>query len=539
MKSIRMAVIAVVLVAAGAWLGQVVWPRSTLPESSAAARRVPLMPASAQAQLDLAPLRAKRSAGAIDVVLVVSDTTRADDLQPYGSKLPTSPFLAAMARQGVTFKNAYSTSCWTVPAMYSMMTGLYPSEHGIVESTIAESSASGAAQRTQRVLPEQAVTLAERLKAEGYATFGVSTNLHLSARFGFGQGFDKFVDGGFQFKPFPRVAVESLRQAIHDSDKYFLWVHYFDAHFPYLERAPWFQQWNDSPFASFDDVSVSAALSDYWKDKRQPWRAFFPPEDVNLVSAYQLGYLLEPIRLFDTLSRVTAGPDNVRARDDYGRYLRAAYRSEVRSIDADMEFILRRLGVDDQTLIIFVADHGEEFFDHGRFGHRLDSLYQELISIPLVIRFPGGAHKGLVIEQPVSLVDLVPSIMELVHGKAPEGLLGHSFVPQLSDGAKPSDRELVAELTHTDGSEHRALVRYPWKYIHHYRDGSGELYDLTADPHEHTDLASRDAERTADMQHRLEAWKAGVSPRWPAAKNVSAQGDDLQKLRALGYTASP
>jgi choline-sulfatase len=537
--------LALSLVILGVCLGHELWPKSAelaSQSSGSADRSEPLLPADWQSrrapppttQLDLAAPRAKRRPGAIDVVLISWDTVRADDLQPYGSKLATSPFAAALARDGITFKHAYSTSSWTAPAMYSLMTGLYPREHGIVRSTVI-----GTAQPSQPVLPEAATTLAERLKADGYSTFGVSTNFHLTRRFGFAQGFDSFVGDGFSFRPFPKVGVDSLREATANSEKYFLWVHYFDAHFPYLERFPWFQQWNDSPFTDFENVGLNAALSDYWRDKAQPVRSFVPPEDAAMLPIYLLGYSLDPSRLRGALDRLTAGPENARARTDYCNYLRAAYRSEIRSIDSEVEQVFKRLGVDEQTLVILVADHGEEFFDHDRLGHRLDSLYQELISVPLIIRLPGGAHKGTVVEQPVSLIDLVPSIMELVHGEAPRDLLGRSFSSLLGNTAPITDRDIVSELTHLDGSEHRSLIRYPWKYIHHYRDGSGELYDLASDPGERSNLAARDTQRVAEMRGALEQWVTRVAPRWSLPDSVSMQGGDLQKLRALGYTASP
>jgi len=170
-------------------------------------------------EFELAAPRAARHEGDVDVVLVTLDTTRADYLQPYGAQRATSPFLAALAKQGVTFAHAYSTANWTSPSMASVMTGQYPSEHGVHDMTLEQITKIRVG---IPVLSEKARTLAEMLHEAGYNTFGVCTNLLINARAGFAQGFDEFAGEDTNDKPFPRIAVESMRKQIRESDKYFL-----------------------------------------------------------------------------------------------------------------------------------------------------------------------------------------------------------------------------------------------------------------------------------------------------------------------------
>lgn len=492
--------------------------------------------------LNLSPIRSARDKGAVDVILVVIDTARADYLQPYHSSLPTSPFLSAIAREGITFSNAYSTSSWTVPSMHSMMTGLYPSQHGITHFTMVDGS-----KLSQPLLPDEAVTLAEMMKENGYSTFGVSTNLHLTARFGFDQGFDTFVGDRSVFKPFPRIAVDSMESKIRNSGKYFLWLHYFDAHFPYYERAPWFSQWNDSAFKSVETLEYDAAKFLYRSIRFLEPQSPIPPEDVTLLTDYAFSLVQNPFMLYFSLPYLNNKQRKRISINEYIKYLQATYRSELRSIDDDMERLLEGLGIDDQTLIIVTADHGEEFFDHRGLGHHRESLYQELIRIPLIIRLPYSRHRGKVIHTPVSIIDLFPSLLELLDIPIPEGLRGKSFVSLIEGGNHMENRDIISELSISngmsdgisDGKEVRSLIRYPWKLIYHIHNKRSELYNIHKDPKEQHNLIKKEFKRANDMKKQLVAWSLNTTTRWNKPKSVSLSPEEIKKLSAMGYIAKP
>ena len=477
--------------------------------------------------------REAREPGAIDVLLVVVDTQRADALTPYGSPIDTTPFLAELAERGVVFENAFSPAPWTVPAMYSMMTSLHPREHGINTGANLGSRVVG-----QPSLPPVARTLAEEMSEGGYETFGVCTNFHLGAKFGFDQGFDVFVGDDFSFLPFPNRAVHSISEQVRSSRKHFTWVHYFDPHYPYRTNAPWFSQWNRSPFGSYNQLSHAEVARVYREVNHIPPGDPLPRE--RLRRLHKIGVLgsMRPFLFFSYMKNQVSSPDDPRAR-----FLQAAYLSELRRVDAAMELALAELGVDDRTLVIVTSDHGEEFYDHGDLGHRnSNSLYQELIRVPLIVVLPDRRAAGEVIEEPVGTLDLMPTILELAGLPVPEDLSGRSLVP-LIEGDEQGRRDFHSEVMTFappnrrpgDKDQIRALVRFPWKYIHDYRKNSGELYDLSADPRERNDLADEHPHRAAEMRREIERWKESTVPRWKTTIRRPLDREAAERLKKMGY----
>lgn len=351
-----------------------------------------------------------------DVFLFVIDTLRAVSLEPYGAAPGRSPFVAELAKRGVVFTRAFSTSSWTVPAMNSIITGLYPREHGVDRGGVGQGGVVG-----QRVLPERAVTLAERLGAAGYATFGVCTNQHLHPRFGFAQGFDEFVGEGFLKLPFPDLAVDSLAERVRAADPAFAWLLYFDPHHPYRTNPPWFERWNTSGFENWNALTLDAASRIHRAASGLADDAPIPPaEAVAVHRRARLMTLLDPRDLIRVARQGGAGVAN-----RYLEFMRAAYDSEVARFDESLRRNFERLGVGDDDLVILTADHGEEFDDHGSIGHRFrGSLYQELVHVPLLVLLPGREHAGEVVSAPVSLVDIMPTILEAAG--APVDEAGHS-----------------------------------------------------------------------------------------------------------------
>jgi arylsulfatase A-like enzyme len=494
--------------------------------TAAAEAPSPAPPVPAEPVRESAPPGSAAKGPRPDVFLFVVDTLRADSLEPYGAGPGRSPFVAELARRGVTFTRAWSTSSWTVPAMNSLITGLYPREHGIDRGGVGQGGVVG-----QRVLPDQAVTLAERLKAAGYATFGICTNQHLHPRFGFAQGFDHYVGEGFLKLPFPDLAVDSLLEQVRGAEPVFVWLLYFDPHHPWRANQPWFERWNESGFEDWNALALDAAGRIHRARNDLPEGEPIPAEQaVEVHRRSRLAGLLDPRDLIQVARRGGAG-----IAQRYFRFLRAAYDSEVARCDESLRRNFERLGVGDDDLVIFTADHGEEFDDHGSIGHRFrGSLYQELVHVPLIVLLPGRKHAGRTVDAPVSLVDILPTVLEVAGIHVPGG--GHSGTSLLEaiEGRADPARALHGELSEPL-ADVRFRLEWPWKYIHDFTRDRGELYRLDTDPGEQRDLADDQPERAARMRASLLAWMERTPPNWPELESVPLSNQEIERLRAMGY----
>lgn len=454
---------------------------------SAATAGAPPEPSSA------APLRPAA------IVLITVDALRADRVSFDGYRLPTTPFLDRLAGEGVVFDRAYATSSWTPPTMASIFTGVPPMTHGVVSGEIVDTKAV-----RQPMLPESLSTLAELLGKSGYRTLGVASNRHLALDLGFGQGFDRYFDPPtFLNAPVVNDRARQLLTAEYGADwrrtwhgrPLFLWLHYFDPHDPYFPYAPWIAA--QAPGADADGPRSPAQL--VMRDLRQR----FPRPDAALAEA-----------------------------------IRPFYDSEIRRTDQLLSNLWQELAPDGNVLFIFTADHGEEMVDHGGLGHS-QSLYDELTRIPLLLWWPRGLPGGVRVAQPVSALDILPTILDLVGQPVPSGLPGRSLAPLWrtapAGGAPPERRPVFLELAPpkpfrwavVDGD--RKLILDPAS------PATPELYDLASDPGEKLNLAAREPAEVERLRAELRTW-ARKNPRAPDQRTRDRLDDDLRKeLEALGY----
>jgi arylsulfatase A-like enzyme len=460
-----------------------------------------------------------------NIYLVSVDTERADHTSAYGAAEKTTPFLEELAKNGVLFKNVVAPGPWTVPSMTSLFTGVYPSEHGIVSGDEQRRSIAG-----QPKLPDEATTLAELLHARGYSTFGVNTNLHLAARLGFAQGFDAFAGTSFQDLPFTNLVVYAWKDVISKSAPFFLWTHYFDPHQPYVLHKPWFQEWNKSPYPDYAAVFADTALD------ALGIRNAVPGADGLPVFA-KVALVKGAMAKVQESTRGLRLPDPKVSPEMFARamaFLRAAYLSEIRADDLEIQNLCAGLGLDKNAIIVYVVDHGEEFFEHGDFGHRAGThLYQELLHIPMVIVLPDRTGAGKVIDTPVSLVDVMPTLLDLIGAPIPQGLSGQSLAPLIRGGAL-APRPLFSEVVR-NGVTARAIVEHPWKYIWDFGARKGELYDLAADPAEKNDLSGAQPQRAEQMRERLLKWAQAARPRWRLGPSTTLAPEEIERLKAMGY----
>ncbi len=436
------------------------------------------------------------------IVLVTVDALRADRVAFDGYRLPTTPFLDRLAREGVVFDRAYATSSWTPPTMASIFTGVPPMTHGVVSGEIIESRAV-----RQPVLPESLSTIAELVRQDGFRTLGVASNRHLALDLGFGQGFDRYFDPPtFLNAPVVNDKARQLLTAEYGADwrsswhgqPLFLWLHYFDPHDPYFPYAPWIAA--QAPGADADGPRSPAHL--VMRDLRQR----FPQPDAALAEA-----------------------------------IRPFYDSEIRRTDQLLADLWKELAPDGNVLFIFTADHGEEIVDHGGLGHS-QSLYDELTRIPLFFWWPRGLPGGVRIAQPVSALDILPTILDLLGRPAPAALAGRSLVPLwrgAAAGEMGADRRPVfLELAPpkpfrwavVDGD--RKLIIDPASRA------TPELYDLASDPGEKVNLAEREPAEVERLRAELRTW-ARKNPRAPDQRTRDRVDENLRKeLEALGYLGS-
>ena len=321
---------------------------------------VPLLAASCSPPGD-APARTSEP---LNVVLICLDTVRADRLGCYGYReRPTTPALDALAARSVVFRNATASAGWTKPSVPSFFTGLYPVQHGVYEGSARSRDAL-----TSDVLPERVETLAEAFRAAGFETAAFVHNAQLRAGLGFEQGFDVYADEAGDARDIRIAALDWLDDRRRDAP-FLLYLHLLDAHWPY--DIP------DAYAALYADADASARFRG--GDSRALRDAI---NDGTIV--------LEPEQL---------------------AALGALYDGALRYLDDELHRLfdgLQQRGLAGRTVIAVVADHGEEFLEHGRIGHG-HGLWENLLRVPWILHVPGRPAR--VVDAEVNLVDLPATLM--------------------------------------------------------------------------------------------------------------------------------
>jgi arylsulfatase A-like enzyme len=424
-----------------------------------------------------------------NVVLYVIDTLRADHLGCYGYPEPTSPAIDRFAAGAIRFENPVAQSSWTKPSVASILSGMYPQVHG--------------ANSMSDVLSKTVPTLAELLQGAGYATAGFVTNSVLSSEFGFDQGFAHFEYLREKEDREFHVLSHEVNRAVFSwllerpEDKpFFLFVHTMDPHAPYTPREPY-----RSRFAGEvpdPDVGLLANVNGLtWQDRR---------------------------------------PDEQTSDD-----LQALYDGEIAFNDASFGALLQELeslGVLEGSLVVLVSDHGEEFGDHHRWQHGF-TLYQEMLRVPLIMRFPGGLGAGRAIEDGVRQVDILPTVLEFAGLEPSPGVQGMSLLPLVVSGRKP-ERSMPAfsfilkqrwrDVASITMGEQKLI----WNRIYDAPRPRLELYDLGRDPNEAMNIAEEQTVMAGYMLSLIRSAEASWSHRTPDEQgNMTRETEE--RLRALGY----
>ena len=474
-----------------------------------------------------------------NTVLITVDSLRADAISPYG-EVGQTPTLASLAERGTVFENAFATGNWTPFSFPSMLAS---------RPVFADNGRIGVA---------DSPTLARVLADADIATGGFNAaNGFLTSHWGYDAGFDTFepfvasvgssiysrylathptveawvqlatsplrrvkswLSGDADDRPFLDTsrmfaveagATEFIEARQHDDQPFFLWIHYMDPHTPYVPAPRYIRQVSDDVVGTHRMLRAHARTA--------------------------LGREVGPQTLAD---------------------LRMLYQAAVTQVDASIGRLLETLsatGHDDDTAVIVAGDHGEEFQEHGHLAH-YPKLYDELITVPLIVDLPGSDARR--IDQPVGLDALPPTITDCFGVDAPDVWTGESLLPTVRAGALPDDTPVVsvavrgAEVTTqpiprslADGDLLVSVRDERWLYIKNTETGVVELYDRQQDPRQQENLVAQPTELPVDAQQPHERFGELAAEH---AAMLSAAADDNStddavdeeletRLAALGY----
>lgn len=428
-------------------------------------------------------------------LLVISvDTTRADHVGCYGYERDTTPSIDRLAGEGVRFTSAWTPMPLTLPAHSAIMTSRNP--RGIsVRSNTSE-------------LSQAALTLAERLKQVGFATAGFASAPVLFADSGLDQGFDVYVapeKGTHKALGTHKSAGSWLAE--HRDERFFAFIHFYDPHTEY------------KPPTKF----------------RKPF-GLTHPEKSQLPYWDTMCFMRKPARLTEHLvDQAVRG-----------------YDAELASADERIGLLmdeLRRVELLEETLVFVVSDHGETFdelattygyaFDHGEFLHPRE------IHVPFILRAPTrfGFGQGRTLSAPISLLDIMPTALELLGVECVQPFEGRSLVELLGGGELPLIPIVTERQQYEGESDQQCISGEEWSVLYGSwllvdSDGRGqELYDLSTDPDALTNLINSDQEWTPRLSAYLQQWKQD-HPEGAEAVHQEISDDRRRALDALGYTGN-
>ena len=432
------------------------------------------------------------SSGNINVIVILADTLRADRLGFEGADRPTSPNLDRIASESLVFTQARSQAGCTYPSVNSLLTSRYP--YRFLGQDEARMS-----------IPSEIPTLPEILKAHGYSTAAVSasaivrrTPSRMNPVGGFGAGFDVFDEScvSQDASCVNAQAFERLEELASSESPFFLYLHYMDPHAPYR------------PPETFERHFGSSR-----GETTQGWA--------------QNGNTMPLIRkIYDG-----AGGIEVTERDI--DQMRALYDEEIRYLDSQLGLLfddLKQRGLDRNTLVVFLSDHGEELMEHGEIAHCRNLTYDTVIRTPLLFRFPGASTSGRLAVGAQNL-DVLPTVLDFLAIEEPDGLEGRSLLRAISD---PGSRRINRYQFMFQGAA-RAASDGRYKLIYDLESGDEQLFDLRMDPEEMVNRIDQQPEEAERLRRTLFAWIEAMEGSVGSERSLQDAEESLKKLKALGY----
>jgi len=458
-----------------------------------------------------------------NIIIVQIDATRHDHLSCYGYHRPTTPNIDRLAEEGVLYEQAISPASWTLPSHASLFTGLYPSQHGTGIS--------------HQQLAPHLTTIAKVLDRQGYQTVCLTSNVWVSSTFDLTRGFRQFPammgpwskiplitrPGSLLHRIFVRlVGVKGgrfsrwMNQAIHHwlssgndpNAPFFLFVLYCDPHAPYTFHKPF-------SYDYLGDRVAQARRVNQDPHRYMAGKAEMAPQDFEILAALYDGEL--------------------------------SYVDQKIGQLADM---LQRHGILDDTLLVITSDHGENIGHHGLMGHQY-CVYDSLIHVPLIIRYPERFPAGQRITAQVQTHDLFRTVLDLLDldpGVLSNPLPDYSLLPEaiaanprpytVAEDLNPNLRRIRRVFPDFDASvydrELRALRTDEYKFVW-ASDGRHELYNLRQDPQELDNRLEAEPEVAERLRGELDNWLASVNRSQMEAFEPELEEAVIERLRALGY----
>lgn len=497
----------------------------------------------------VAPAPGKPALKAPNVLFIVWDTTRADRLGPYGYDLNTTPNLTAFAKESVVFERAVSPGMWTLVSHSSLFTGLPVSAHG--------------ATAHYKWLDNRFVTMAEWASDKGYDTFLFSANPYLGDHTNLLQGFDVA-----QFpwdKDWKKKSRRATLDKLIDSDR-------STAISPRFEPGELPTGRSNDKVKDAGPVAAEALLQwvDGRSDTEQPWFAFVNymephvprvPSLESRKSLFDDEQIARQLTLDQSFIHLLMYTVGVYSYDQEGLdTISTVYDSTLVDLDLATGALfdaLRERGELDNTIVVLTADHGEQLGEHNMVGHKY-SVYNPLVRVPLIVRYPEGMPAGRVADQ-VSTLDVFATVadlagLEMHAGTESKSLRDRPINSPAAEDSPPVFTELVAA---TPAALERISKKYKdldWEpYLVTYKavehngfklicgsNGSTELYDVVADPLETADLATAQPEKVAAMASEITAWLSrfeayDASKAGPNDNPKELSGSIQDRLVALGY----
>lgn len=487
-----------------------------------------------------------RTAKNYNVILISIDTCRADFIGAYGNSAISTPNLDSLAKEGILFEHFYSSINTTLPSHASLLTGLYPRNHGVARNAMR--------------LGTQNQTIAEFLKSQGYSTAAFIGSFALASVFGLNQGFDVY-DESFMGDPSKYIGrslvinmkdgktLEALEPDTRTGDitrpaedvkasfekwlsknkdhKFFAFVHFYDPHFPYLPPEKWYRK-HVAAIPERTPLTEQDRINFYPNFKTQVGSIEnFSPAQIDTVE-------FSPV--VDALVHL--------------------YASEIEYVDSvigQLVMDLERSDLRDRTILIVTSDHGENLIEHSRFNsffrHGL-LTYQTETRVPLLISSPGLLDAGLRVSEPASQLDVFPTLLELLGLKSTLRFDGKSLYPVLfgkdkeesprlifAEASQPRIRQEDSADSFWPNNDNSASVWFgEWKYTRVPWKNYEAIFRISQDELEENNLIQlmnqKNPELLKKLQSELSAWQKN-------ARNVDTaftlSKEDREKLESLGY----
>lgn len=423
----------------------------------------------------IAPLSQIAKAEKPNIVLVVVDTLRADRLPIYGHERNTAPFLTKLARRSVVFERAHSTSSWTAPAVTSILTSLYPFQHGV---QLASASKDGTSFEI-RTIPATVRTLPETLAAAGYRTYAVTDNQNVGERGGFMRGFQRFRNMHYESAAAVNEVVSQWHKDIVGDAPYFLYIHYMDPHYPYHERAPWYAELAASAEGT-ESGGAPRALARYDSEIRYV--------DAHIEKLFELFGWKN-----DTVLIVTS--DHGEEFEEHGG------RQHGRTLYAEV--------LDVPLLLHYPARWPQ--------GKRIGQRVSVVDIAPTVLALAGPLHDPQYVGH-----NLIPAI----DGEGNDDIAGRQIhadlLTEIGSGKKQAQLHINAVI---DGS----------MKLLDSAEQPNQLYDLAADPGERNNLAAAHPESAATLSAVIASFIAQTRKFEPGRARVELSQEQREKMKMLGY----